>query len=130
MMKNNIARPLLLLAVFATFLAAAVSALECYQCHPTTNKNCSDINNARKIECRGSAEFCNKIVLSGEVTRDCYTQDPDEDHEVGCRTAGATTSCYCNSDGCNGAVTTHGAWKVLAAVAAVLPTAIGARMVL
>ena len=42
-----------------------VSALECYQCHPTTNKNCSDINNARKIECRGSAEFCNKIVLSG-----------------------------------------------------------------
>ena len=68
--------------------------------------------------------------LFAEVTRDCYTQDPDEDHEVGCRTAGATTSCYCNSDGCNGAVTTHGAWKVLAAVAAVLPTAIGARMVL
>jgi len=130
-MNNNVARLLLLVVVFATFLAAA-SALECFQCHPTTNKNCTDMANARKIECRGGAEFCNKIVLSGEVTRDCYKQDPDEDHEVGCKSAGSTTSCYCNSDGCNGAGATHGhaAWKVLAAIAAVLPTAVGARMVL
>ena len=142
----------------------SASALECFQCLGTTNKNCTDMANARKIECRGNAEFCSKIVLNGgknlyklrvttyllmrhatsplpnsypillfpEVTRGCYKQDPDEDHEVGCRTAGATTSCYCDSDGCNGAVETRGggAWKMLTAIAALLPTAIGARMVL
>ena len=65
-----------------------------------------------------------------EITRGCYKEEEGEDHQVGCRTLGATTSCFCDSDGCNGAVAMtaqgKGAWKFLAAIAAVL----GAGMVL
>ena len=66
-----------------------------------------------------------------DVTRGCYKEDGDEDREVGCRTAGDTTSCYCDSDKCNGASAVEGAtWRVLAALAVLLPTALGARMVM
>ena len=66
-----------------------------------------------------------------EITRSCYKEEEGEDHKIGCRTSRATTSCYCDTDGCNGAVTIGTAqggaqWKFLAAIAAVL----GARMVL
>ena len=66
-----------------------------------------------------------------DITRGCYKEEEHEDHQVGCRTSGATTSCFCDTDGCNGAVTIGTAqggaqWKFLAAIAAVL----GARMVL
>ena len=38
----------------------SASALECYQC-----TDCSDLEDASVIECRGGAEFCMKVVLSG-----------------------------------------------------------------
>jgi len=121
-----------LLVLLVAFLATA-SALDCYQC--TGGAECSDLENAKVIECRGGAEFCSKIVLSGEVTRACYKADDDENRQVGCKTRGDTTSCYCDSDKCNGASTTAvtglATWKVLAALTAVLlPTALGARVVL
>lgn len=130
-MNSNVTSLLLLIAVSATLLNYA-SALECYFCNGSANKNCSDIANAQKMECRGGEEFCNKIVLNGDITRGCYKEEEHEDHQVGCRTSGATTSCFCDTDGCNGAVTIGTAqgsgaqWKFLAAIAAVL----GARMVL
>merc|ERR1712141_262966 len=82
------------------------AGLRCWQCD-SDETDCSDTSHHQAEQCQDSESVCLRLVLDKQVTLDCVLKE--EGVNIGCREMGGDNDaqCYCDSDLCNGATTTH-----------------------
>jgi len=88
-MRTDILLCLLCLLVGSSY------GLNCYECSAGTCE-------ASMTEVACSTDYCLKVRLDGETTRNCAFDPPSKELE-GCKGYGQTETCYCKGDLCNSA---------------------------